>query len=408
MSSIGSLAFEQVDVDAVSPETERCIAFLESRCIGQGQAVQGVANGLKQYRSGIKDPTKPIGIFTFLGPTGWGKTLLVETLADFLIPKCPVKPLIKVSGESFTQGHQLMTLIGAPPSYVGFNDIPLFAQSKIDNPAFMAKLVEAVRKQEHKVWDWDPSTGENVPLDPLGSSKEAKSARWEFYEKNGPYVSVILIDECEKMSNEIDPSLLSLFDKAEMYMANGDRTDFSHSVIALTSNVGAIDMQNAMKGRSGRVGFSIDEPDGELDALHRQIFDRALEALGKRFAPEFIGRIRDQVHVFRPLLIDECVAVVNVMLGTLERRVQERLRLTLCLTQEFKEFIVRQGYSREHGLRRLQQMVNKYVGDPVATLLETGQVVEGDELHFLLNGDRPLVLRRKMPLRRLPPPLIVG
>lgn len=405
------VGFQPIDLEAKSARMEECVEFLSRRVIGQNNAIEHLADGLKQYWAGIKDPSKPIGTFMFLGPTGWGKTLIAEQLAQYLVPNSPtLKPFTKISGETHKESHQLASLIGSPPGYIGYFEPAYLSQRRIDDPAFQVVLADAVKRGLLKPVKRERVTRkqfQDVAIDPMSMAAEAVAEREKLYRRSGPYVSVVLFDEFEKFHPNIDSSLLSAFDKGQMLMADGTMTDFSNTVFILTSNIGARDIQDSLRGKSGKVGFSLDLSTNQQADLQGLITERAMSAMKDRFAPELIGRIGEHICVFNPLPIDECLPALDIMLADIQKRIPRQRYMTLRCTLQFKEFVLQQGYSREYGLRPLQQAVNKHVLGPVSTVLLTDQTEPGDELLFSMHGAKPRVQRRDG-IKLLPAPRHIG
>jgi ATP-dependent Clp protease ATP-binding subunit ClpA len=390
---------EHVPSQDFGPKTKKIFDFLVSRVIGQDRAAERLARSFAIYHAGLKDPVRPINAVIFAGPTGVGKTLMAQELARCLIADDPDAPLTFIDCTTFTEHHQLAELIGSPPGYVGFDGTPKLAQLKIDEFHFWIKWREFIRK-EYKGKD---------------SSKIDERALTAFYERNKPYLSVVLFDEIEKAHRTVHNALLRIIDGGRLSLANGDITDFSNSVVIMTCNIGGQRALELLSGRSKTIGFADQAKDEKqlADQVDAAIYQETSRMIREFFPAEFVGRIRTNIIVFRSLDREQCRRVLELMLG------RERAKLTggqssnipvqLSFSEGYKEYLLDRGTSREYGLRELQQTVNKEVTLPLANAIEAGGVVPGDEIMFKMDENgKPGLFRKPRPdgminpLQRLP------
>ena len=294
-------------------EGERLMALedtLRARVIGQDEAVSLVAGAIRRGRLGLGDPRRPMGSFIFLGRTGVGKTELTRALAAALFGS--EKALIRFDMSEYMEKHSVSRLIGSPPGYVGHEE--------------GGQLTERVRRR--------------------------------------PY-AVVLFDEMEKAHPDVFNLLLQVLDDGSLTDSRGRRVDFRHTVIIMTSNLGA--------GQADKpsVGFSA-AAEGDRDR------ERMTDALREAFRPELLGRV-DEVVVFRSLGEAETRRITSLLLDALRERVK-RLGITLDITEEALSLVAREGRDPKYGARPLARAVVRLLEDPLARELLTGQIKEGDRV----------------------------
>ncbi len=293
-------------------ESQRLLKMEESlhgRVIGQQEAIQIVAKAVRRARAGLKDPKRPIGSFIFLGPTGVGKTELAKALAEFMFGS--EDALIKIDMSEFMERHNVSRLVGAPPGYVGFDE--------------GGQLTEAVRRKSY---------------------------------------AVILLDEIEKAHSEVFNILLQILEDGQLTDAKGRRVDFRNTIIIMTSNLGARQLQT-----NSSLGFrSFGETEAvRAEASYENMRDKVQAELKTSFRPEFLNRI-DAMIVFRSLTQDEIRVIVDLMLA----RVRDQLRtqqMTLEVTQAAKDHIIKIGYDVAYGARPLRRVIQNMVEDVLAEQL---------------------------------------
>ena len=302
-------------------EGERLMALedtLRARVIGQDEAVSLVAGAIRRGRLGLGDPRRPMGSFIFLGRTGVGKTELTRALAAALFGS--EKALIRFDMSEYMEKHSVSRLIGSPPGYIGHEE--------------GGQLTERVRRR--------------------------------------PY-AVVLFDEMEKAHPDVFNLLLQVLDDGSLTDSRGRRVDFRHTVIIMTSNLGA--------GQADKpsVGFSA-AAEGDRDR------ERMTDALREAFRPELLGRV-DEVVVFRSLGEAETRRITSLLLDALRERVK-RLGITLDITEEAVSLVAREGRDPKYGARPLARAVVRLLEDPLARELLTGQIKEGDRVTAEVCGDR--------------------
>ena len=302
-------------------------ATLSQHVIGQDQAIQAVSEAVRRARAGLQDPNRPIGSFLFLGPTGVGKTELTKALARFLFDE--EQAILRVDMSEFMEKHAVSRLIGAPPGYVGYEEGGV--------------LTEAVRRR--------------------------------------PY-QVILLDEVEKAHRDVFNILLQLLDEGRLTDGHGRTVDFRHSLIILTSNLGAEII-------AGQV------PTGETPAVDSAAFDaNDIEALREpvmaqvrgHFRPEFLNRL-DDILLFRRLSRAHMGAIVDIQLTQLQARLAER-KITLSLSDPARQWLAKAGYDAVYGARPLKRVIQKHLENALATAVLKGEVGAGATVSVGVTQDR--------------------
>jgi len=302
---------------------------LRHKIVGQEEAVQALADLYQVFCAGLHSPARPVGNLLFLGPTGSGKTRIVEAAAEILFGDS--RALIKVDCAEFQHSHEIAKLIGSPPGYLGHRETrPLITQ-------------EALAK----------SHTEQLKL------------------------SFLLFDEIEKASDSLWQLLLGILDKATLTLGDNRRVDLSQTMIFMTSNLGGAEITELMTGGMGFVQ-PIDKPVHRLD---EKVERAAIEAARRKFSPEFINRL-DKLVVFHPLKRDELDEVLEIELGQVQKRVLDSTTRPFLfrVTTEGRQFLLEEGTDQRYGARHLKRAIERYLVCPLSRLLATAQVRSGDVL----------------------------
>ncbi len=297
---------------------------MEGKVIGQDEAVGKVVKAIRRNRAGLKDPNRPIGSFIFLGPTGVGKTQLAKELARYMFDT--EDALIRIDMSEYMEKFSVSRLIGAPPGYVGYEE--------------GGQLTEKVRRR--------------------------------------PY-AIVLLDEIEKAHPDVFNLLLQALDDGQMTDSLGRKIDFRNTIIIMTSNIGARDLQEYGKG----VGFGTTARSQAQEDNNRGIIEKALK---KAFAPEFLNRI-DDIIMFNTLKREDIHKIIDIELGYVYKRISE-LGYDLKLTDEAKDFLAEKGYDEKFGARPLKRAIQKYIEDPMAEEIINQNVEEGDKITVGLNKEK--------------------
>jgi len=310
-----------------SAETIDFQKSLRAKIVGQDEAVQALVELFQVFTAGLNSPGRPVGNLLFLGPTGSGKTRIVEAASEILFGS--PRAVIKIDCAEFQHSHEIAKLIGSPPGYLGHREThPLITQ-------------------------------------------EALAA----YHTDKLKLSFLLFDEIEKASDALWQLLLGILDKATLTLGDNRRVDLSQTVIFMTSNLGGSDITDLFAGGYGFVK-SEDKPP---DDIHQKVERTAIEAARRKFSPEFMNRI-DKLVVFRPLKRDELQSVLDIELGMVQKRVLDTAtgKFLFRVTDAGRDFLLREGTDQRYGARHLKRAIERFLVYPLANLLATQQVRVGD------------------------------
>ncbi len=294
---------------------------MQSVIIGQDEAITKITKAIQRNRVGLKDPTKPIGSFIFLGPTGVGKTELAKALARYLFDS--EDALIRIDMSEYMEKFSVSRLIGAPPGYVGYEE--------------GGQLTERVRRK--------------------------------------PY-SVILLDEIEKAHPDVFNILLQVFDDGQLTDGLGRKVDFKNTLVIMTSNIGVRQLKDFGQG----VGFATKARRDSAEDHSKGVIQSALK---RTFSPEFLNRI-DDVVIFNSLGEEEIFKIIDITLKDLYKRL-DGLGYKLTLTEKAKKFVAEKGYDPQFGARPLHRAIQKYIEDPLAEFILNERPEEGSKLKAVLN-----------------------
>jgi ATP-dependent Clp protease ATP-binding subunit ClpB len=317
-----------LDPNRRSNEAHEFDAALRRRIVGQDAAVEKVTEIYQMFLAGLNPPGRPIGNLLFLGPTGSGKTRVVEAMAEALFGD--PRAVIKIDCAEFQHSHEIAKLIGSPPGYLGHREThPLLTQEALNQ--------------------WHT---EKLKL------------------------SLLLFDEIEKASDALWQLLLGILDKATLTLGDNRRVDLSSCIIVMTSNLGASEMNDLI---NGTIGFALKPP--SLDARFDEKMGRtAVEAARRKFSPEFMNRI-DKIVVFRTLRPEHLTQILEIELGMVQQRILQATgnsQFVFSCTSGAKEFLLREGTDPKYGARHLKRAIERFVVFPLANLVATGQIKLGD------------------------------
>ncbi len=289
---------------------------LGERVIGQAEAVAAVAASIRRSRAGMQAPTRPVGSFLFLGPTGVGKTELAKALAAALFDE--EEALVRLDMSEFMERNAVARLVGAPPGYVGYEE--------------GGQLTEAVRRR--------------------------------------PY-AVLLLDELEKAHPDVFNLLLQVLDDGRLTDSQGRTVDFRHTVVIMTSNLASRAILDRARAAEASAGPEDLRPGEEhqpgIRDLDRDLDLAVEEALARQFRPEFLNRI-DEVIRFRPLSRSDLRRIVRLQLAELAALLREQ-QLELEVDEAVVEALAQQGYEPEYGARPLRRVLRRRIENPLATEL---------------------------------------
>jgi ATP-dependent Clp protease ATP-binding subunit ClpA len=302
---------------------------LRAKIVSQEEAVQAMVDLYQMFSAGLNAPGRPVGSLLFLGPTGSGKTRIVEAAAEILFGD--PRAVIKVDCGEFQHSHEISKLIGSPPGYLGHREThPLITQE-----ALAANHTEKLK------------------------------------------LSFLLFDEIEKASDALWQLLLGMLDRATLTLGDNRRVDLSRTVIFMTSNLGSAEITELLHGGMGFV----QPEDQATTGLEVKVARTAVEAARRKFSPEFMNRL-DKIVVFHPLYREQLAEVLQIELVQLQQRILETRngQFLLRVTDAGREFLLCEGTDRRYGARHLKRAIERHVVFPLANLLATGQVKAGDTL----------------------------
>ncbi len=309
---------------------------ISSRIVAQDEAIRAMSQLYQLYLADLNMPNKPIGTLLFLGPTGSGKTRVVEAASEVLFDD--PYAMVKIDCAEFQHSHEISKLIGSPPGYLGHREThPMLSQENID------------RFQ--------------TPTNKL---------------------TLILFDEIEKASDALWQLLLGILDKATLTLGDNRRVDFSNCIIVMTSNLGAREMSVLTEGQ---MGFAPTEAiSSDLDARLVKI---GIEAARRKFSPEFMNRL-DKIVVFQTLTRAAMERILDLELDLLQRRILSTGRSAFILkcSDEAKEFLLKEGFDRRYGARPLKRAIERHILVPVSNMISTGQLSTGDIMLVDVNDVR--------------------
>src|SRR5271168_236840 len=315
-------------------------ASLRRKIVGQDPAVQKVVEIYQMFLAGLNPPGRPVGNLLFLGPTGSGKTRVVEAMADALFGD--TRACIKIDCAEFQHSHEIAKLIGSPPGYLGHREThPLLTQEALNQ--------------------WHT---EKLKL------------------------SILLFDEIEKASDSLWQLLLGILDKATLTLGDNRRVDLSSCIIIMTSNLGAAEMNGLVDGGLGFAPKAVQVD----DSLDGKINRSAVDAARRKFAPEFMNRI-DKVVVFKTLRSEHLQQILEIELGMVQQRVLMAAgahQFVFNCTPQVKSFLLAEGTDPKYGARHLKRAIERHLVFPLANLVATGQVKLGDFIRVDMLGESKL------------------
>jgi len=291
----------------------------EHLIVGQNEAIEKITNLLERYLGGLSDPKRPIGSAIFLGPTGVGKTAVVEAMCEGLYGDA--HHMIKIDCAEFQFGHEIAKLIGSPPGYLGHKETP--ARLKQETILGLQTM--------------------DVPF------------------------TVILFDEIEKASDDLWHLLLGILDRGALTLGDNSKTDFTKTIIIMTSNVGAREISV-----DGRLGF------GYQDEYTDQIIeDKSMSAARAKFSPEFLNRL-DEIVVFNMLDKDAIEKIMHMECNKIKKSLLEKKGTKIEVSPAaFKELLER-GFDKKYNARGIRRTLEKEIMTPMARAISSFEVSWGD------------------------------
>lgn len=333
-----------LDPTRTGREAEAFEQNLRRNIVGQDEAIQQIVNIYQMHLTGMSAPGRPIGNFLFLGPTGTGKTRIVEATAEALV-KNP-RAVIKIDCAEFQHSHEIAKLIGSPPGYLGHREThPLLSQEVLNQ-----------------------------------------------YHTDTTKISFVLFDEIEKASDALWNLLLGILDKATLTLGDNRKVDFSRALIFMTSNLGASEMSALM---APRLGFGVVKDSAREAAcrsdekLNTKVEKTGVEAARRKFTPEFMNRL-DKIVVFRPLGEDQLRRILDIELNLVQQRIfnaSPDRAFIFHVTENGKGHLLREGIEPKYGARHLKRAIERLLVQPLSNLIATEQIRSGDWIRVDYNTD---------------------
>jgi ATP-dependent Clp protease ATP-binding subunit ClpB len=320
-----------LDPSKKGPEAEGLETKLRQLVIGQDDAISKIVEAYQGFRIKMSPAGRPVANFLFLGPTGSGKTRVVEATAEALLGNAG--GVVKIDCAEYQHSHEIAKLIGSPPGYLGHREThALLSQEALDrNHTEQLKL------------------------------------------------SFVLFDEIEKASDSLWNLLLGILDKGTLTLGDNRRVDFSKSMVFMTSNLGAAEMSALA---APRLGFHVARShDAACEAKLNSKLNAAGHAAARRkFTPEFINRL-DHMVVFRSLGTPELRRIIDIELEMVQQRIQataQDTRFFIVVMESAKEFLLSEGTDMRYGARPLKRAIERLLVQPLSNLMASGQIRRGD------------------------------
>jgi ATP-dependent Clp protease ATP-binding subunit ClpB len=327
-----------LDPDQKSPRAQEFEERLTARIVGQERAVRRMSGLYQIFLAGMNPPNRPIGTMLFLGPTGSGKTRVIEAAAEVLFGD--PNAVVKIDCAEFQHSHEIAKLIGSPPGYLGHRETaPMLTQENLDR----------MHTDELKV-------------------------------------SLILFDEIEKASDSLWQLLLGILDKATLTLGDNRRVDFSHAMVIMTSNLGAREMSELISGGIGFAPGKGARPNVNDTEVDQKIYRTAVEAARRKFSPEFMNRI-DKVVVFRSLKEHHLRQILDLELQAVQDRIMASAgtKFVFQCSDTAKDMLLQEGLDFKYGARHLKRAVERFLVYPLSNLVATSQVALGDLVYVALD-----------------------
>lgn len=307
-------------------------ARLRNKIVGQEEAVGQLVSVYQMIIAGMTVPGRPIANLLFLGPTGSGKTRLVEAAAEILFGS--LDAVVKIDCAEFQHSHEIAKLIGSPPGYLGHRETPA---------ALTQEILDGFHTDTLKL-------------------------------------TFVLFDEIEKASDALWQLLLGILDKATLRLGDNRKVDFSRVIVFMTSNLGAGEMSRLA---SGGIGFAPRPGPERFRDLDRNIYRVAVDAAKRKFSPEFMNRI-DKVVVFETLSREQLGGILDIELHRVQSRIlssqPDRIFVFHC-TPKAEDFLLNEGTDPKYGARHLKRAIERHLVFPLSSLMSTGQVHTGDTVN---------------------------
>jgi ATP-dependent Clp protease ATP-binding subunit ClpB len=340
----------ELDPTKTGSQAQSLEQTLRRLVVGQDEAIEQIVNVYQMYLSGLHAPGRPIGSFLFLGPTGTGKTRVVEATAEGLSGQGKI---VKVDCAEFQHSHEIAKLVGSPPGYLGHRETHALLSQEALNSCHSA----------------------NVKL------------------------SFVLFDEIEKASDALWNLLLGILDKGVLTTGDNRRVNFSTAMIFMTSNLGASDIQKILNPKLGFNAVAAGANDARSGTTGERIVKSSIDAARRKFTPEFWNRL-DKVVVFRPLAAEQLRQILDLELYFVQQRVLQsgsgERSFAFSVTDDAKALLLEHGTDSQYGARHLKRAIERLLVQPLSNLIASQQIRGGDWLQVdLAEGGQALRFQRE-------------
>jgi ATP-dependent Clp protease ATP-binding subunit ClpA len=337
-----------LDATRIGRESEDLVNKLRALVVGQDEAIHHIVNAYQSYRAGLSPVDRPIGNFLFLGPTGSGKTRLVEAAGECLLGQRGA--VIKIDCAEYQHSHEIAKLIGSPPGYLGHRET---------HPALSQQALNRYHTDKVKL-------------------------------------SLVLFDEIEKASDALWNLLLGILDKATLTLGDNQRVDFSRAMIFMTSNLGAAEMNSMLRPKLGFAAMEAQRDHTRVATgqdLNKKVSRAGLEAARRKFTPEFMNRI-DKAVIFHPLGACELRRVLEIELDDVQRRIKTALGgggIVINVTDTARDYLLAEGTDLRYGARPLKRAIERLLVQPLSNLIVSDQVRDGDRIRVSHSASAPVL-----------------
>lgn len=367
-----------------SSEARRIMRGLKERVFGQERATRRLVRSISIFEANLNDPLRPINCLIFAGPSGVGKTFTAKEFGHLWIgePEEGLDPVVLIACGSLALEHQVTSLTGAPPSYVGYEDEPALAGvGKYDKH----KKTKEFRDRMERWLEDHPFPPSLVPY----VQQKVHETYQNFSESLKPFRSVVIFDEFEKAHPNIQKELLNILEEGKLRLQNGEVVDFTGSVIILTTNIGTSKITEEYL-ETDKIGFRLPAKTKEGKNIDTAIWQRVVRETERCLPPELLSRIggRKGIIVFHVLKHEDYLKILDKELAKVQNMLSGKpgvgleAPVLLSFSPEFKDFLLEKVESPKYGARILRNVVDKYVKEPLAQRIISGKVRVADKLLF--------------------------
>ncbi len=393
--------FTKLNPDTLCEQTKKLENFLSEKIISQPRAIKCVVSAYDKFNSLLWQTGKPILSALFLGPSGVGKTYIAEILAEYFFDNPAA--FTKIECANYVERQEISKLLGAPPGYIGYNEMPLLSQNNIELPAIQHAQLTLVKtdkearrlsKEMEKIRQKYMKSTSQLEANSLMRDYTQKVNQFQNYffkkTKDVPVISIILFDEIEKAHSSLHHFLLEVTSKGKTRLGNGEETLFCNSFIIMTSNVGSRSIAEIVKGKK-EIGFIKGK---RLNSGEDEIYTRAILELKKIFSTEFLGRIKKDIIVFENLNRSDVKKIIDIQLRDALSSLAKTFPIELTVSGEAKDLILeKSGDHPEYGARLISDKIDKYIREPLSRMINSGQILKNDKISVNLENGNIVFLK---------------